>query len=412
MEHSKKILTEELKIGMYISDLNAPYIDHPFFRNRFMIEDEETIQKIKASGIRSVYIDPAKGLDEPNAPTYIDVNQRIKEMMENIVSEDKRLEENKNIAEVHVREEMPLVEKARHEAVASVQNILDNARSGQEIETGDAMSTAVKLADTVIKCPEAIHLINGIKNKDNYTFQHSVSVCSLLIAFCNIMGFDKKSIYDAALGGLLHDIGKAKIDDKILKKPGRLTFEEFEIMKTHVEEGRKILDRTKGIPDLAKHIAYEHHERYDGMGYPSGLKGEKISKIGRMAAICDVYDAMTSARVYHKALIPHETLRKIFEWSAYHFDHVLVEEFVHMIGIYPVGTLVILESGFVSVVLQQNSGNLLQPLIRIFYDSFTKKFVRPVEIDLFKNTDEKINGAISPEQLKLSINPIDMLRAA
>ena len=203
----------------------------------------------------------------------------------------------------------------------------------------------------------------------------------MLVAFCNLTGFDRESIYSAAIGGLLHDIGKAKIDDKILKKPGRLTSQEFEIMKTHVEEGRKILDKIENIPEIAKHIAYEHHERYDGSGYPAGLKGDKISKIGRMVAICDVYDALSSVRVYHNALIPHEALRKIFEWSDFQFDKVLVEKFVHMMGIYPVGTLVMLESGFVSVVLQQNGDSLLKPVIRTFYDAFAKRFVKPVELD-------------------------------
>jgi putative nucleotidyltransferase with HDIG domain len=412
MNNTKKILVEELKTGMYISDLNAPYIDHPFFYNHFIIENEKTIEKIKECGIRSVYIDPSKGMDEPNAPTYLEINKKMKEMMGKIFAEDKRREENKNIVQIHVREEIPVAEKVRSKAITTVRNVLNDVRSGQEIATKDVMSTAVLLADTVIRCPEAIHLISSIKDKDDYTFQHSVSVCSLLVAFCNITGFDKESIYAVALGGLLHDVGKAKIDDRILKKPGRLTREEFEIIKTHVVEGKKILDKTRDIPDLAKHITYEHHERYDGMGYPTGLKGEEISKIGRMAAICDVYDAMSSERVYHRALIPYETLRKIFEWSTYHFDRVLVEQFVHMMGIYPVGTLVMLESGFVSIVLQQNGGSLLQPLVRTFYDSFAKRFARPVEIDLSKNTSEKIIGAVSLEQLKLNINLIDMLQTA
>jgi putative nucleotidyltransferase with HDIG domain len=358
MNRTKKILVEELRVGMFISDLNAPYMDHPFLRNRFMVEDDKTIEKIKESGIRSVYIDPSKGTDEPNAPAYSDINKKIKETMENIVSEDKRHEENKNIVQVHVREEMPVVEKARSGAVDTVRNVLNDVRSGQEIVTEDAVSTAVKLADTVLKCPEAVHLISSIKDKDDYTFQHSVSVCSLLVAFCNILGFDRESIYAAALGGLLHDIGKAKIADRILKKPGRLTRNEFEIMKTHVTEGRKILENIKDISDFSKHIVYEHHERYDGMGYPEGLKGEQISKIGRMAAICDVYDAMSSVRVYHSALIPHETLRKIFEWSGFHFDKVLVEQFVHMMGIYPIGTLVEFESGFVSIRSPAERGQL------------------------------------------------------
>lgn len=412
MDHTKKVLVEELKVGMYIADLNAPYIDHPFIRNRFMITDEKTIKKIKDSGIMTVYIDPTKGLDEPNAPTYADVNRNLKNMMENIVADEKFMQKTLKTGQTHVIEEIPAIQKTQSMAVQSIQKILSDAREDGEIVTENAMTTAIHLADSVIRCPEAVHLIGSIKDKDDYTFQHSVSVCSLLVAFCNLMGMDKESIYSVALGGLLHDIGKSKIDDRILKKPGRLTPQEFEIMKTHVEEGRKILDKTDNIPGVSKQILYEHHERFDGTGYPQGLKGNEISKIGRIAAVCDVYDAMSSTRVYHKGLIPHEALRKIFEWSAYHFDHVIVEQFVHMMGIYPVGSLVRLESGFISVVLSQNPGSLLKPLVRTFYDSFAKRFVRPEELDLSQLTGEKIIGAVSQEDLRINVDTAELLRAA
>jgi HD-GYP domain-containing protein (c-di-GMP phosphodiesterase class II) len=223
------------------------------------------------------------------------------------------------------------------------------------------------------------------------------------------LGFDEQSVNSAGLGGLLHDTGKAKIDNKIINKTVKLTEIEFNIAKEHVAESRKIIDQIPDIPEISKQIICEHHENYDGSGYPKGLKGDKISKFGRIAAICDVYDAIAFDRLYRKGLIPNKALSKIFEWRGSKFDRLLVEQFIHTIGIYPTGSFVMLESGRVALVIQQNGKSLLTPIIKVFYDSIIKKYVKPVEVDLSEGFSDRIADAVSPLKLKLDINPMDIL---
>jgi putative nucleotidyltransferase with HDIG domain len=259
-----------------------------------------------------------------------------------------------------------------------------------------------QMTESILRNSGALLSLCRVKNKDDYTFQHSVSVCALLVAFCRAAGLDAQTIHLAGVGGLLHDIGKVCVPTGLLNKPARYTEDEFAQMKNHVSESKRILDQTDGISQISVQVAYEHHERYDGSGYAQGLKGEAISQMGRMAAICDVYDAITADRVYHKGMAPHEALRKIFEWSKFHFDPVLVQQFMRAIGIYPVGTMVMLESGRIGVVLEQSEGSLLQPLVRVFYDSKRMQYIPPAEVDLAKREGhggaDKILGHETPEK--------------
>jgi HD-GYP domain-containing protein (c-di-GMP phosphodiesterase class II) len=179
-------------------------------------------------------------------------------------------------------------------------------------------------------------------------------------------------------------------------------------MKCHVAESKKILDETDGISETSIQVAYQHHERHDGSGYPEGLKGEAISQMGKMAAICDVYDAITSNRVYHTGMAPHEALRKIFEWSKFHFDPVLVQQFLRTIGIYPVGTMVMLESGRIGVVMEQSESSLLQPSVKVFYDSKRNHYVPPEVVNLSRplgnGGGDRIVGHETPEKWGIDLS--------
>jgi len=267
-----------------------------------------------------------------------------------------------------------------------------------------------QMTESILRNSGALLSLCRVKNKDDYTFQHSVSVCALLVTFCRAVGLDAQTIHLAGVGGLLHDIGKVRIPDKILNKPGQLTDDEFKTMKNHVVESKAILAATPGISEISILVAHEHHERHDGSGYAQGLKGDGISKMGRMAAICDVYDAITSDRVYHKGMAPHEALRKIFEWSKFHFDPLLVQQFMRAIGIYPVGTLVMLESGRIGIVLEQAEGNLLQPLVKVFYDSKRGQHITPQVVDLSRpigqGGGDRISGHETPEKWGINLSQL------
>ena len=402
---AKKISIDQLKPGMYVSDLGSDWMSHPFLRSAFSVKDEAMVQKLIDSGMKEVYIDPLKGDDVADAPTAEEVTEEIEREMLKVATEP--VAERK----VPVGEELVRAKLIHGQANLIIRNIMQDVRLGKQVTAEKAEPVVEKLTDSILRNPGALLSLCRVKNKDDYTFQHSVSVCALLVAFCRAQGMAAGTIQLAGIGGLLHDIGKVKIPDKILNKPGRFTEEEFTIMKCHVVESKKILSETDGMTETSIQVAAQHHERHDGSGYPEGLKGEAITQMGQMAAICDVYDAITSNRVYHKGMTPHEALSKIFEWSKFHFNPVLVQSFLRVIGIYPVGTLVMLESGMLAVVTEQSGGNLLQPTVKIFYDSKRKKHLPPKELDLAQpdghGGGDRIVGHEVPE--KWGVDPMKFL---
>ena len=281
-------------------------------------------------------------------------------------------------------------------------------RLGRAVELEQVEPMIESITESVLSNSGALLTLLRIKNKDDYTFLHSVSVGTLMIAFCRSVGLDRETIRLAGLGGLLHDTGKALVPDAILNKPGRLTEEEFDIIRRHPRDGFDILSRTEGIGEIPLDITLHHHERVDGSGYPNKLNGDTISTMARMAAIVDVYDAITADRCYHKGMAPTDALRKIFEWSKYHFDPKLVQAFMRCVGIYPVGTLVLLESGKLGVVIEQHDSNLLTPKIRVMFSSKSNTYLQPEVIDLSRplgfGGGDRIVRHEAPE--KWGINPL------
>ncbi|MDD5250191.1 MAG: HD-GYP domain-containing protein [Rhodocyclaceae bacterium] len=393
---AKKISVAQLKPGMYVSDLGADWMEHPFLRSQFAVKDDAMICKIAECGIRELYIDPSKGLDVADAPTETEVRKEIEAEMHRVAAEPVP------VRRVSTSEEIGHARVVHGEANKIIHNIMSDARLGKQVQLEAVEPVVEQMTESILRNAGALLSLCRVKNKDDYTFQHSVSVCALLVAFCRAAALDAETIHLAGIGGLLHDIGKVKVSTQLLNKPGRYTEDEFALMKNHVVESKKILDETDGISDISIQVAFEHHERHDGSGYSLGLKGEAISKMGRMAAICDVYDAITSDRVYHKGLAPHEALRKIFEWSKFHFDPLLVQQFMRATGIYPVGTMVMLESGRIGVVLEQAEASLLQPLVKVIYDSKRMLYLEPKEVDLAKPVGhgggDKIVGYETPEK--------------
>jgi len=211
------------------------------------------------------------------------------------------------------------------------------------------------------------------------------------------------------MAGMLHDLGKMRVPDHVLNKPGKLSDEEFAVMKDHVNLGLEVLKSTPGISQTVMQVAGEHHERYEGTGYPRGLKGAEISRPGRMAAIVDVYDAITSNRIYHRGMEPPTALTKLFEWSDHHFDPDLVQHFIQAIGIYPVGSLVRLESGRLGVVVDQGTQGLLFPVVRVVHDLFRNRRLRPFDLDLGGAAGGGDSIVRNEEPQNWGINPFDFL---
>jgi putative nucleotidyltransferase with HDIG domain len=399
----KKIGKGDLRTGMFIHDLNCGWLDHTFLRRRFPLKKEEDLRKILASGILEVYIDTERGLDA-SGPTQDEVDGEIRERMEESAARS-----TGEAPRTSHRQELEVARKVQSEATQVVASILQDVRLGRQIEVERLSPVVEQITESILRNQGTLVSLCRIKERDTYTFQHSVSVCALLVTFCRYLGMSREVIQEAGVGGMLHDIGKMRVPDRILNKPGKLTDPEFETMKGHVNHGLEILKQTPGVTDTVLRITGEHHERWGGTGYPNRKKAEEISQLGRMAAIVDVYDAITSNRVYHTGMEPSVALQKLFEWSNHHLDEELVQHFIQAIGIYPVGSLVRLESDRLAVVVEQGTAGLLYPVVRLVYDIKRGCQLQPTDEDLSRGESggDQILCAESPETWQ--VNPFDFL---
>ena len=404
----KKVDSSQLKVGMYIHDLSCDWMTHPFVRNRFVISSQDEIQKIIKAGIHDVVIDASRGLDVQDAPSLAEAEAAAERQIEEIAKAPAR------IIRTSLGEELQRAAQIRSQAAGVVRNVMADARLGKAIEIGSVQPVVQNITESILRNPGALLGLLRIKTKDDYTFLHSVSVCALLVAFANARGMDQDIVREAGLGGLLHDTGKALVPDAILNKPGPLTDEEFAIIKKHPMDGFNILKQSPDVPALALDITLHHHERRDGTGYPDKLAGDAISEMAQMAAIVDVYDAITADRVYHKGLPAAAALRKIHEWSKHHFNPQLVQEFMRCVGIYPVGTLVMLESGRLGVVVEPHETNLLAPKVNVFFNTKNKLYIKPETVDLSRGLGfgggDKIVGHESPA--KWQVDPMRFMTVA
>ncbi|GMT43166.1 MAG: cyclic di-GMP phosphodiesterase [bacterium] len=400
----KKISVENLKAGMFIHDFNCTWMEIPFLSRSLFIKEDRFIEKILKHGIREVYIDTLKGQD---VTSEIPLSYLKRELVEKIEKTDGKLDaENRKTSisdRVPLREEMGNARRIRRFANIAVKQIMQDVKSGKQFKVEKASEVVAGIVDSVFNNRHALISLSRMKKKDEYTFMHSVSVCVLMVSFCRILGMEQDEIKEMGLGALLHDIGKINIPDSIFKKDGKLTPYEFDKFKKHVGESIKILQKRPNIPQSVLDIAAQHHERLDGSGYPQGLRGGDISRCAQITAIVDVYDSMISDPLHGERVEPVGALKYIFEWSGYYFDKELVEKFIRCVGIYPTGSLVRTESGFLGVVIGTSGDNLLFPEVRLVFNLAKKKFVAPRDVDLSKTRGDKIIASEIP--LKWKINP-------
>ncbi len=389
----KRIGVQQLVVGMYLEEFCSSWLNHPFWRSGFVITDMNDIERIQASSVTEVWIDCSKGLDvvpgkrtvsTAEADTAIDAELNQVSLAERPAA---CFADHQTYAEAA---------QVCAQAKQVVISIFQEARMGRALDTAAAKQLVEQILDSVAGNNCALISLVRLKTVSEFTYMHSVAVCALMASLAERLGLDREQIRAAGLAGLLHDLGKAAIPLEVLHKPGKLSDDEYAIIKRHPDEGtRMLLDC--GINGAVLDVCQNHHAKMDGSGYPFSVQGDEISIYSRMAAVCDVYDAISSGRPYKTAWDPAESMRKMAEWTHGHFDPVVFHAFVKCIGIYPVGALVRLDSGRIGVVVGQSSTSLLTPKIKVFFSTKRNARIPPLIVDL-SDTDcaERIQAREDP----------------
>ncbi len=383
----KKIRVEDLEVGMFVDDFNTPWMDHPFVTNKKRIRSAKEIDLVRAHNILEVYIDTEKGPDSSRAAPGDEADAGVQRDMERDLAAGAPARTAAEAAAgpgdaTTFREELGQARRVYAEAKGMVKDLLLDARLGRSLDGERAARVVDTMVDSIFRNRDALSSLSRLKSFDDYTFQHSLNVSVLSLSLGRQLGLIKGELRRLGVGAILHDVGKMRVPEEILNKPGRLTEAEFEVMKTHSLHGAKILMETKEIPDECAAVALNHHERFTGGGYPRGLEGLAIGKFGLISAIADVYDAISSNRVYHTGMPSHAAMQKIYEWGKADFYPLYVQKFIQCLGIYPVGSTVRLDTGEAGVVCQQNHAQLLRPWVRLLLGPGDQPLPSPVDVDL------------------------------
>ena len=391
----KCIAVTDVRVGMYIHEFCGAWMDHPFWKSKFLLSSEKDLQRIKASSIGELWIDVSKGLDVEVGTVSVSPEEVAAEAEAALLAAVQTPPVN---LAVSMEDELQRAARLCERSKAAVVSMFSDARMGQALQFEQAGELVEEISDSIMRHPNALISLARLKNADEYTYMHSVAVCALMIALARNLGLNEAQVREAGLAGLLHDIGKMAIPNEVLNKPGKLTDNEFATVRDHPEAGSRMLIASKQVSALVLDVCLHHHEKVDGSGYPHRLAGEQISLYARMGAVCDVYDAITSDRPYKRGWDPAESIRKMAEWKG-HFDPVVFQAFVKTVGIYPVGSLVRLESGRIGVVLEQQAKSLLAPRVKVFFSARSKTPIPQETLDLSKLVGrDKIVGRESAEE--------------
>jgi HD-GYP domain-containing protein (c-di-GMP phosphodiesterase class II) len=341
------------------------------------INNTDIINNLRKKGVKSVLIDDEKTI-------VVELEARPK-----IVNNSLELSTN-----ALTPEKLRIAKQIFIESKVIQQNVFSNAKNGYDIELEPILEVTNKLVDAIFNNPDSLACIVNIRKKDEYLLEHSISVCIYLSIFSSYLNIDKTTAHEMSVGAFLHDVGKIMVPDNILNKPGKLTEDEFTIMKTHVNHSADILKRTTGISNLSYGVAAFHHKKEDGTGYSFQLKADQLIKYCRMMKICDIFDALTANRCYKEGFSRFKAfgiLRNLAKGDR-NLDSALVESFIKAIGAYPVGSLVQLNSNKIAVVERRNRVDSLRPGVRSFFNCEKKEYQDSEEIDLSENEDFIVKG--------------------
>lgn len=422
----KKVPIDELRLGMYVAELDRPWRETPFMFQGLEIRTQDDIDQLKRH-CKYVYIVVAETYSAAPPPRRATTTLSVISNAEENDDDNKatRFDERDLFTRLQssrfsgaytdsttLEDEVTHVGKIHAEARAMTQTIMEDARLGRSIDAPGAKRMVRALTDSILRNPDALTCFTQLKKRDEYTAMHSLRVCILALCFGRHLGLPEQELRILGIGALLHDIGKVKIPLDVLNKPGELTESEFALIKTHVPHGVEILEQTSAIPQAAIQVARCHHERYSGSGYINGFQGEQIGLFGMIGGIVDCYDAITSDRAYHAGLSAHLTLKEMYQWRGREFHAGLVEQFIQCMGIYPIGSVVALNTGEVGVVVTMNRLRRLKPRVALVRKADGSLYGAATIVDLMSCTTREgkpceIECVLEPGVY--GINPIDYL---
>ena len=401
------VTKDDLRLGMFVQAIEGNWLEHPFWRSRFLLSEPADLQALRESGVDRILIDLAKGVGVETGPLE---QQPPAPWPEAEASASPPPQRQRRIRMPAAKapptrhsaaEELSHASRVLERSKEEVRKLFGEVRLGKAVASAEVMPLVDEISSSVARNPSALISIARLKNRNEYTYMHSVAVCALMVNLARQLDLDAATTREAGLAGLLHDVGKMAMPEPILSKPAALSDEEFAIMRTHPERGWEVLRRSGGMPQSALDVCLHHHERVDGTGYPHGLAGDGIDLLARMGAVCDVYDAVTSCRPYKDPWGAADTIAAMFRWKG-HFDRPILDAFIRSVGIYPVGSLVRLKSNRLAVVADQNEADLTRPTVKTFLCAKTGHPIPIQAIDLSASEEDAIAAREEPRDWRLT----------
>lgn len=392
-----------LSIGSYVVEIVKQSGDQ-IIKQKGWVKDLHSIERLIEMGVERVLIDTSKKLPEEKQ------NSQPKPSIAPFIAPSDNKKTSKTpppTVKLEFAESIRQAKTIFDESKNIQKKVLDDILSGKEIELKPVKEITEQTTKVIFENPDALACVINIRKKDEYLLEHSTSVSILMTIFCNYLNVDIEITKQLSIGAFLHDVGKIKIPDEILNKPGKLTVDEFTVMKTHVTHSVEIIKQAKGLSKLSLEVAALHHEKLDGKGYPLGLPAEKITEYGRMITICDIYDALTANRVYKDGMAQVKAFAILLNMAKQSMlDMSLVNRFIKCMGVYPVGSLVKLGSNQLAVVEARNSDDPIRPKVKAFYSVAQNHFVAAKDIDLSDDQNEHIEKGVRADDFNLDMSKI------
>lgn len=377
----------ELEKGMYVCDLDRPWVESSFLFQGFEIKTEDELVKLREE-CNFVYIDTEKspGFQQASQSAPSSISNQALEFVDTIIMDVN------DIYDESIERDLAKAKTVHNKTQDYIEDVFSVLRKGEQLDLDAAKGVVSELVDQVMSNPHAMMWLSQLKEKDEYTAVHSVNVCILSLAFARTLGLTEIELHDLGLGALLFDIGKSRIPNDILKTPNSLSENEFLLMKAHAYLGYAMLDEKKNISKTTLDIVLSHHERLNGKGYPNSRFAKEIGRLTRIVSIVDVFDAMTSDRCYKDAFQAQHALNELYNMAPDEMDQDLVEAFIKFIGIYPVGSIVSLNTGHTGVVVKLNELNRLKPIVGLVLSRKHEPYEEVKFINLSSSVWQKSSG--------------------